>query len=82
MAYKLFELNQMISFQIITWTQVPMDVIIKQLNTYSNYLEVYIKKQFGDKLSFYKTGDNQTIFNVSESSNVDDMSKLSICKNK
>ncbi|XP_008556939.1 HAUS augmin-like complex subunit 3 [Microplitis demolitor] len=47
---------------VICWTQVPLNIYIKQLDTYNNYLEFYIKKKypmFGKLFSTNSSSDDE-----------------------
>lgn len=66
---------------------MPVDLFIKQVELYNQYLDIYIKKQFGDTNKSKKEQkedlDYASLINDSREKQLDErMYMLSLCKTK
>ncbi|XP_029664953.1 augmin complex subunit dgt3 [Formica exsecta] len=67
----------------VLWSQMPIDLFIKQVELYNHYLAIYIKKQFGNasKKEQEEDSDYASLINDSREKQVDErMHVLSLCK--
>ncbi|XP_072746859.1 uncharacterized protein [Anoplolepis gracilipes] len=67
----------------VLWSQMPIDLFIKQLGLYNHYLGIYIKKHFGNanKKEQEEDSDYASLINDSREKQVDErMHVLSLCK--
>lgn len=45
----------------VVWTQVPLDLFIKQLEMHNDYLGAYVKRHFGDHVEKVNDSDYDTL---------------------
>lgn len=67
------------------WSQMPIDLFIKQVELYNHYLSIHIKKQFGitNKKEEDKNSDYASLISDNIDKHVDErMHELSLCKTK
>ncbi|XP_070162734.1 augmin complex subunit dgt3 [Polyergus mexicanus] len=67
----------------VLWSQMPIDLFIKQVELYNHYLAIYIKKQFrnASKKEQEEDSDYASLINDSREKQVDErMHVLSLCK--
>lgn len=68
------------------WSQMPIDLFIKQVKLYNHYLGIHIRKQFGStnsKEEVDEDSDYASMINNSREKQVDErMHELISCKTK
>lgn len=68
------------------WSQMPIDLFIKQIELYNHYLGIHIKKQFGtntNKEEQEEDSDYGSLINDSKDKQMDErIHELFLCKTK
>lgn len=69
----------------VLWSQMPIDLFVKQLELYNDYLEIYVREQFGsaNKEEQNEDSDYTSLMNDSKEKQAQErMHELALCKTK
>jgi len=67
------------------WSQMPMDLFVKQIELYNHYVEIYVRREFGNtnKQLQDEDSDYTSLMNDSREKQVHEkMHELALCKTK